>query len=103
MRPSLCTDDLRELVLLEQPRIPVPLLAFPSPVHTLKGYKAYSTKGRNDVTGLFVIPPTQRLKLEAEGWQRGLGVLDLNLLFAVGRRERNIAVEEDFHAQTGWR
>ncbi len=63
----------------------------------------YSTKVMNDITGLFAMPPTQRLNLEAEGLQRGLGALDLNLLSTMCQREWNVTVEEDFHAQTGWR
>jgi len=57
----------------------------------------HSTKIMNNITGLFVIPPAQRLNLEAEGLQRGLGALDLYLLSAVRERERNVAVKEDFH------
>ena len=52
----------------------------------------------DEVAGLVLVPPAQRLGGHADLRERRQGALDLNRLSAVRERERQVAVEQDFHA-----
>ena len=64
----------------------------------LDGFSGHPAKGVDDVGGLFFVPPTEGFNLESKGLQGRLSALDLDLVSAVRQRERQRAVDEDFHS-----
>ena len=58
----------------------------------------HPAKKMNHIAGLRGVPPTHEFGLDADGCQRALRLLDLDLRAAMREQRGHVAIKDDLHA-----